>query len=270
MTQCIIYCRVSTNYQINDGISLELQEKKTTQLAHFNEWNIKGVYTDRGISGKLMNNRPELQKALNILQSKDVFMVYSLSRLSRSVFDTLKLMKKLSKKQVELVSITEQINTCSPGGKVVFTIMLALNEFESDLTSARVKDAMREKKERGEFVGRPSYGYKLENGKGSNLIKVPEEQKVIERIKEMRYGSIAHKSISYKKIAEVFNTEKIPCRQAKIWYPNTIKRIIEQKSVITKGRDQRTQAKSENYEKRGKEKNLPPKENNLRGRSKSF
>ena len=71
-------------------------------------------------------------------------------------------------------------------------------ELESNATSDRVKEGMKMKKEKGEFMGRISYGWRLSNGKGADLIENEEQQEVIRKIKEMRKeGMKVPKIINY-------------------------------------------------------------------------
>jgi len=245
MPGCVIYTRVSTIYQVRDGISLELQEKKGKQLAEFNEWEVKGIFTDKGLSGRYRNKRVGLQNALDTLGSGDVLIIYSLSRLSRSVHDTLNIIAELADKEAELVSITEKIDTSSAGGKMMFRMLLVLTEFESDITAERVKASMDEKRARGEFVGRPPYGWALNGPKGSNLAAVSDEQANIMRIRSLRNPLDDSPGLSYQKIADKLNSEGILCRGSMRWYPTTIRRILMRGRVPTKGRKQRKENEDE-------------------------
>lgn len=98
--QAIIYLRVSTAGQVEDGVSLDAQESKARAWCELNDYPIKAVFTDAGISGKSAINRPELQNALADCGNGDALIVYSLSRLARSTKDTIEISELLAKKAV--------------------------------------------------------------------------------------------------------------------------------------------------------------------------
>lgn len=90
-------------------------------------------------------------------------MVWRFDRAGRSTPDLLALAAGLQRRGGELVSLTEQIDTSTPGGKVLFTVMAALAQFEADLTSEWTKEAWRAKKANGMPRGRRSAFHDPEN-----------------------------------------------------------------------------------------------------------
>jgi len=98
MQTAIGYCRVSTQQQAEEGVSLEAQKAKIAAWCLANDATLGQVFVDAGISGKRADNRPELQSALNaVTASKGVLVVYNLSRLARSTKDTLLISERLDK-----------------------------------------------------------------------------------------------------------------------------------------------------------------------------
>lgn len=80
-----IYTRVSTMEQATDGVSLDAQQAKAVKWAEANGYTVAGTFTDAGISGSRMRNRPGLQAALDaVCKAKGALVVYSLSRMARS------------------------------------------------------------------------------------------------------------------------------------------------------------------------------------------
>lgn len=112
------------------------------------------IFTDRVSSRK--GRRPQLEAALDFLREGDALVVWRFDRLARSTPEMLSLADKLAGRGCELVSLTERIDTGTPGGKVVFTVMAALAQFERDVNSERTKESYRAKKARGLAWGRPS------------------------------------------------------------------------------------------------------------------
>lgn len=231
------YVRVSTQMQADEGISLENQEKKIEAWGVLHDKVLVKTYADRGISGRSMKKRPGLNEVLEIIKEGQTLVVYSFSRLSRSVHDFLEITAVLDKKNCQLVIMKEGLDTSTAHGRFVGTMFAALAQLESDITSERVKDAMQYKISKKEFVGRPPYGWKLENGKGSNLVEVEEEQKIINQIKQLRVKKDNEKQLSYQKIANILNETNVqPPGKSKIWYHPAVNRICNRGEIITKGR----------------------------------
>lgn len=233
------YIRVSTSMQVDDGVSLEVQTRKIQAWGEMHESKLIKIYADEGISGRSMKKRAGLKKVLKILQPGETLVVYSFSRLSRSVKDFLSIVSFLSEKKCELAVVKEQFDTTTPHGRFTAIMFAGLAQLESDLTSERVKDAMAVKKENGEACGRPPYGWKSAGEKGSGFIMDAPEQFYIAKIKRLRdTGAKPGKKMSYAKIAEQLNDERVPPPgKSKKWYPTHIQRIYNRQPPRTKGRD---------------------------------
>jgi DNA invertase Pin-like site-specific DNA recombinase len=147
------YVRVSTLGQVEDGVSLDAQEAKVRAWADLSNASEVVIFRDEGISGKRSDNRPGLQSALDIVGKGDALVVYSLSRLSRSTKDALILSEVLSKKEADLVSLSEKIDTTTAAGKMVFRMLAVLSEFERDQISDRTRFALAHKRSKGEKSG---------------------------------------------------------------------------------------------------------------------
>ena len=164
--KAIGYIRVSTQGQVEDGVSLDAQEAKVRSWADLNNAAEVVIFRDEGISGKRSDNRPGLQSALDACGKGDALIVYSLSRLSRSTKDTLSLSEILQKKDADLVSLSEKIDTTSASGKMVFRLLAVLNEFERDQISDRTRFALAHKRDKGEKTGGDvPFGYRVRAGK---------------------------------------------------------------------------------------------------------
>ena len=117
-------------------------------------------------------------------------MVYSLSRLARSTADTLAIADQLHKNDVDLVSLSENIDTTSAAGKMLFRMLAVLAEFERDQISERTSSALQHKKIRGELVGSVPYGYSLAVD-GVRLVTNDEEQKVLPLVRRLRDSGLS-------------------------------------------------------------------------------
>jgi DNA invertase Pin-like site-specific DNA recombinase len=138
MQKAIGYIRVSTVDQVQNGISLDAQRSRIESWCNTNGYELAGVHVDGGISGKRADNRPGLQRALSdVCKVKGALVVYSLSRMSRSVKDAIGISEKLSASGADLVSLSERIDTTSPSGRLIFNIFSSLSQFERELVSQR-------------------------------------------------------------------------------------------------------------------------------------
>ncbi len=194
MHQVVGYVRVSTSMQVEEGQSLDAQRAKIEAWANLNDYTLKAIHTDAGISGKSMRNRAGLSSALKDCEKGDALVVYSLSRLSRSIRDTLDISDKLAKVSADLVSLSEKIDTTSAAGKMVFRLLSVMAQFESDQISERVKLGMQHKKARGGRIGMIPYGKRLDED-GETLMDDPAEQEVINAVVEYRESGLALRTI---------------------------------------------------------------------------
>ncbi len=137
------YARVSTDDQ---RLDMQLDALAHTGCAQ--------VFYDHGISGAKAA-RPGLEKALAVLQAGDTLVVYKLDRLGRSVLHLADLLTRLDRDGVHFCSLTEGINTATPGGKLIFHIFAAIAEFHRDLIRENTRNGLAAARKRGARLGRP-------------------------------------------------------------------------------------------------------------------
>jgi DNA invertase Pin-like site-specific DNA recombinase len=136
------YARVSTQEQ-------ELA-RQTDALRHY---GVEELYTEKMTGTK--QNRPELRKVKNLAKAGDTVVIESLSRLGRSSKDLLTLIDYWNKAGVKLVSLKESIDTTTPTGKLILTVLSAICQFERDITVQRTNEGLKAAKARGRKGGRP-------------------------------------------------------------------------------------------------------------------
>jgi len=220
MKRAVGYVRVSSIGQAVEGISLEAQRAKILAWCDYNEYELSEIFSDEGISGKKASNRPGLQQALNSIGKGDVLVFYSLSRLARSTKDAIAISELLQKQDAHFVSLSEDINTTSAAGKMIFRMLAVLAEFERDLVSERTCFALQHKKRSGYKTGGDvPYGYDVINGK---LIENHQEQEVISRILALRA-----KGYSMRKIANSLNEDGILTKRGKHWQATQVQGILK-------------------------------------------
>jgi DNA invertase Pin-like site-specific DNA recombinase len=100
--------------------------------------------------------RPELENCLKALREGDSLIVWRLDRLGRNLGDLVRIVSDLEARGVGFVSLTEQINTTSPSGKLVFHLFASLAEFERNLIKERTQAGLKAARARGRIGGRPS------------------------------------------------------------------------------------------------------------------
>ena len=117
--EIVAYLRVSTDEQVRNGVSLEVQAASIQAWAISLHATVLMTFEDAGVSGTGIRQRPGLQRALTLAcERKAVLAVFSLSRLSRSTKDTLQIAERLDKAGADLVSLSERIDTTSASAEV--------------------------------------------------------------------------------------------------------------------------------------------------------
>jgi len=222
--KAIGYIRVSTAGQAEDGVSLAAQEAKIHAWGDLNNAAEVLIFRDEGISGKRADNRPGLQDALDAIGKGDAFIIYSLSRLSRSTKDTLALADLLQKKDADLVSLSEKIDTTSAAGKMVFRLLAVLSEFERDQISDRTRAALQYKRTNGEKTGGDvPFGYRARAGR---LYENAKERAAVEMILQRR-----RRGESLRAICRALEGAGQPRKGgSRTWHPQAVRRILEREA----------------------------------------
>ncbi|MDU3411051.1 recombinase family protein [Clostridium sp.] len=171
-----LYTRVSTIEQSEEGYSIDEQERLLRSWAEKNNYEVYKCYSDRGISGKDIKNRPALKELLKDAEEKKFDMVISwkINRISRKLADVLKIVEILEKNDITFKSYSEPFETDTPAGKMQFQMMALIGEFERGTIAQNVKMGMCAKAKSGEWCGGRVLGYDLvpvENQEGAKRKK---------------------------------------------------------------------------------------------------
>ena len=150
-TKTVIYIRISTLSQNTD-----LQRDGLEQYAQRTGCRIVEEYVDIAVSGR-KEGRPALGKLMKAARNRDFdcVLVWKFDRFARSVSHLLKALEEFNHLGIRFISVQDQIDTDSPMGRAMFTIIGAMSELESALISERVKAGMAAAKARGKKLGRP-------------------------------------------------------------------------------------------------------------------
>lgn len=156
MTTALLYLRVSTARQAEEGVSLDMQEARGRALAASRGWTVGGVYRDDGISGtEDPTGRPGLQALLDAAKGDPdaVVVVYSISRLSRRQRLLWALLDPAKGKGLAVASVTEPFDTSTPMGRAMIGMIGVWAQLESDQTSERTKAALAHVRATGTRLG---------------------------------------------------------------------------------------------------------------------
>lgn len=136
------YARVSTEQQNLDR-----------QIDALNKYGIDELYTEKMTGTK--TDRPELDKVKLRCRPGDIIVIESLSRLGRSTKDLLCLIDEFNNNGIQLISLKENIDTSTPTGKLLITVLSAISQFERDLIVQRTSEGLASARARGRNGGRP-------------------------------------------------------------------------------------------------------------------
>lgn len=136
----VAYVRVST-----------VEQNEARQLEALEKYNIEKWYTEK-VSGK-DTNRPKLQEMLEFVRDGDTIYIHDFSRLARSTKDLLDIVETLQKKGVNLVSNKENIDSSTPTGRLMLTMIASINEFERQNLLERQREGIEIAKREGKFKG---------------------------------------------------------------------------------------------------------------------
>jgi DNA invertase Pin-like site-specific DNA recombinase len=210
--KALLYARVSTSMQVNEGVSLDVQERQLVNAAEFHGFTEWEMVREEGRSGKSITGRPALTAALKTLEQKeaDALIVTRIDRLARSTTDFLDIVDRANKGGWRLIMLDLNLDTSTYQGRFVVTVMSALAEMERGIIAARQKDVHKDRRDRGVVWG-------VDMGPKN---KTPEEVK--DRIISSRL-----KGLSYREIADALNSDGIPTQNGRKWHPSTVKNIVD-------------------------------------------
>ena len=133
-----------------------LQTRELEQFAQARGWRVTGQYVDAGVSGA-KDSRPELNRLIADAHKRrfDVVCVWRFDRFARSVSHLLRALEMFKALGIDFVSFSEQMDTSTPAGKMVFTVLGAVAELERSLIVERVRAGLRNARAKGKRLGRP-------------------------------------------------------------------------------------------------------------------
>lgn len=148
-----LYARISTS---NNGQSPEMQLRELREYCERRGFTVAGEYVDTGISGA-KDRRPELDRLMSDAHKRrfDMVAVWKFDRFARSVSHLLRALDTFRVLGIEFVSLSESLDTATPAGRMVFTVLGAVAELERSLIAERVRAGLRNARAKGKRLGRP-------------------------------------------------------------------------------------------------------------------
>jgi DNA invertase Pin-like site-specific DNA recombinase len=201
------YCRVSTQEQADSGAGLEAQRMSIMAEAARRGWQLVHVFEDAAASGKSMCGRPGLLDALQAVERSeaDALVVSKLDRLSRSLLDFAALMERARRKGWSLVALDLGVDTSTPSGEMMASVLATFAQFERRLIGQRTKDALAIKREQGVRLGRPR------EMSGA----------AIERVRQLHL-----EGFTVAAIAQTLNEEGVPTPRGGRWHSPGVVRVL--------------------------------------------
>lgn len=246
-TRVAIYARVSTAEQAESGYSIEGQLDVLRKYCKMHNKVVSHEFIDRGVSGKSLDGRFELQKLLRAAEDKayDEVIVWKINRMARKTRDLLEIVDLLDKNNIAFRSYSENFETETPVGKFVLQMLASVGELERNTIVENVKMGMKQRAREGHFNGGRVLGYKsvkIRKGKHqeTRLEVVPKESLIVRKIFHLYLSGRGLKAI-----ANQLNHEGYRTKRGNAFGTSSIRDIITNPMYIGKIRYGRYQAWSE-------------------------
>ncbi|HII4444637.1 TPA: recombinase family protein [Clostridium perfringens] len=214
MKRAVIYARVSTVEQAEEGYSIDAQLDMVKNKCVNEGRVVVDNYVDRGISGKSLKNRLALQRLLEDIKNGEIdeVWVWKTNRLARNHLDLLNIVNIFDKYNVAFKSCTEPFETNTATGKLLLNLLASIGEFERETIVDNVKMGHKERAKRGEWNGGRVLGYDSislnEDEEKKVLVINKEEAIIVKKIYDLYLGGLGLKAITNKMNKEGYKTKK--------------------------------------------------------------
>lgn len=191
------YVRVSTMAQAKEGESLQTQRDGIARYCERHGLELVQLYADEGVSGR-KQDRPGLMALLKDAAQKkfDYVIVARLTRFGRSARDLVGNLGILDDSGLLFVSLKERIDTSTPAGRLLRTVLIGIAEFESEVIRDQMLENRQIRAKRGDIIiGKPPYGYSW-NKESKRMEVNPHEAEIYRRIVEMYLAGSSYKDIT--------------------------------------------------------------------------
>lgn len=247
-----LYIRVSTEYQVKEGFSVQAQKESLIKYALNHNMNIFDMYADEGISAKNLKDRPEVIRLIKDIKERNVNVVllYKFDRLTRDSRDTEDIIDLISKYGIDVMTISQGIvDVSTASGRFMTRISGAQAQFEREQIIERVKFGNCQKVKDGYTLASAvtCYGYNRKK-RDKNLTINQKEARIVKRI----FNMYTKENKSLSEICTQLNNEQVPTKKSglkqknkvtnevyklnPLWMPKTIRLILTNPIYIGKVR----------------------------------
>jgi len=230
-----IYVRVSTEEQAQEGFSVRGQTEKLKSYALLKDWDIYDIYSDEGISGKNIVDRPAITRLIDDIEAGNVnnVLVFKVDRLTRSTRNLLELVELFEEYNCAFNSLTESIDTDTPSGRMFLKIIGIFAEFERENLVSRLKLGFERKAKEGYTLANHNISYGYQRSKGERIQTIhSDEAKIVKEV----FAMFLDKNMSLSKIAKTLNDRRVPTKNNTSWQPAIIKQMLLNPTYIGKVR----------------------------------
>lgn len=221
------YARVSRREQATDGSSLTAQENRLRALASSQGRPLERMFIDPGFSGGSLK-RPAVQELLASIERGEIDALYltKLDRLCRSLADLLGIVRLCERKGVALISASEHIDTGSPAGRMMVSMLGAFAEFERERIAERIRDVAYDKRQqRRAYCRNTPFGYRRI---GDDLVPDERDQTGLAKMRAMK-----EKGASLRQIGAWLSENGYQPRGSR-WHAASVKAVLESRMNSTR------------------------------------
>jgi len=220
------YIRVSTDEQAENGYSMQLQRERIAAQIIAKGWELFRMYEDGGQSGGKID-RPALSRMLEDIEAGSIqaVVIYKLDRLSRKQRDTMYLIEDVFLRHgVELVSISESLDTSSPTGRAMIGMLSVFAQLERDTITERLSSGRKQKAKSGGYAGgNTAIGYAA--ARGSKTLVADDTKADAVRLVFQLHAQ----GLKLQQIADVLNAQGHTTKQGNVFRPTQIMRILRRR-----------------------------------------
>ena len=219
------YARVSTEKEEQEDSFERQVQHYTSLITSKSDWIFGGIYADPGITGTRAEKRPDFMRMIQDCRDGKInkVLVKSISRFARNTVDALNYIRELKDLGISVYFESENIDTMTPGGEVLLTILAAMAEQESRTMSTNIKWSYQKKFQNGEVILNTGMVLGYKKNKDGDYVIVEEEAAVVRRIFREYIAGIPVPQICKRLEADGIKTK----RGSAQWHTNAVLGIIK-------------------------------------------
>lgn len=219
------YVRVSSIGQV-DGSSIDVQEQQIRAYAAMKGFQLVNIYCDPAVSGgKPISERPEGSKLMESIRNREIsgMIVAKLDRGFRNTVDCLNTVDELDKLNISLHIIDlggSSVDSQSPSGRFMLTVLVAAAEMERNVIKARCNSGREQHRAEGKAIGHAPFGYSADS---EGVLKVNEaEMAILDEIKSLKY-----RGFKLREIADALNSKGLVSRKGTAWNISSVAKLLQ-------------------------------------------